>query len=126
MIDSDPDFRDLVDQVLSDMGHEVIGFPKSDGAAAVVRESSPDVVILDILMDAQRKGFTTLTAVKNDPVTATIPVIASTPLDTKEIEMHRDELRPLLAGVLFKPFEIEVLERLVTDVLEPNGHVTSR
>jgi len=118
VIDSDGDFRDLVDEVLSELGHEVIGLPKSDDAPNAVRESHPDLVIIDILMDGPRQGFKTLTAIKGAAETATTPVIASTPLDTKEIDVHRTELQPLLAGILFKPFDMEALERLVTDVLK--------
>jgi two-component system nitrogen regulation response regulator NtrX len=117
VIDSDRDFRDLVDDILSGLGHEVIGLAKSDEAYVGVRDSDPDLVIIDILMDGPRLGFKALTAIKNDPLTAMTPIIASTPLDTREIEVHRKELQPLLAGILFKPFEMEVLERLVTDVL---------
>ena len=52
---------------------------------------------------------------------ADTPVIASTPLGPEEIEAYRTELQPLVAGILFKPFDIEVLERLVTDILFGEG-----
>jgi DNA-binding NtrC family response regulator len=125
VIDSDRDFRDLVDEVLSELGHEVIGLPKSDDAPTAVRDSDADLIIIDILMDGPRKGFKTLTAIKDDPETARTPVIASTPLDTKEIDVHRTELQPLLAGILFKPFDMEALERLVTDVLKSRSESRS-
>lgn len=124
LLDSDRDFGCLVDDILSGLGHEVvIGVRDSSKAVTFVRDMRPDLVIIDNLVCAPRPGSNTLTTIKKDPRTATIPVMACTPLNSREIEVHSKELVPLLCGVLFKPFEVEALEGMVTHILEGAGTV---
>lgn len=119
LLDSDRDFGCLVDDILSGLGHEVvIGVQESAQTATFVRDLRPDLVIIDNLVCKPRPGSSTLTTIKEDPRTAKTPVMACTPLNSSEIEVHSKEIVPLLSGVLFKPFEVEALEHMVTDILQ--------
>jgi CheY-like chemotaxis protein len=123
LLDSDKDFGCLVEDILSGLGHEVIGVPHSSKAVRSVRDMRPDLVIIDNLVCTARPVCNTLTTIKKDPRTAKIPVMACTPLNSREIEAHSKELVPLLSGVLFKPFEVEALEGMVTHILDGAGTV---
>jgi CheY-like chemotaxis protein len=76
----------------------------------------PDLVILDILMDKTDPGCKVLTTIKDDPRTADTPVLACTALTRDQVRAQTKE-QPLLSGILSRPFEVETLEAMVTDIL---------
>ena len=79
VINDDPDFIDFVCTVLQDEGYETVTSHKG-GAETVelVRRESPDVVLLDIVMEAWDSGFNTITMLKLRADTASVPVIICT------------------------------------------------
>jgi DNA-binding NtrC family response regulator len=50
VIDDDPHILELIQIILEDEGHQVTTLPSGDRAVEVVVETSPDLVLLDIVM----------------------------------------------------------------------------
>ncbi|HMA32872.1 MAG TPA: response regulator, partial [Chloroflexia bacterium] len=70
----DPDTRRLLALQLEGRGFQVTQVPSGRDAIALAREARPDLIILDVMMPGL-DGFETLAALKQDPVTADIPVV---------------------------------------------------
>jgi CheY-like chemotaxis protein len=121
VVDPNPDFRYLVNEMLSNLGHQVVGLQKSDRAPELAGSLKPDLLIMDILMDRSPPGCGALTKIKNDPRTAATPVVACSPLTDEQIRTQSGQMMPFLSGVLARPFDIEDLERMVTGILERAG-----
>jgi CheY-like chemotaxis protein len=80
VVDDDPDFVKVTTKVLERAGHEVVS--ASDGAKAlkVMRQSAPDVVLLDIMMSYILDGLDVSREMAEDPALKGIPVIMVTSL----------------------------------------------
>lgn len=99
--EDDRDSRDLVHDIVRNLGHQAI--PVADGRAALerARQDLPDLVILDINMPLL-DGFEVCAALRSDPRTASIPVI----MLTAEVDIE-SRVRGLGVGAddyLGKPF----------------------
>lgn len=78
VIDDEADSRQLIRRILQAQGDYTI-VEAADGPAGIQlsRRERPDLVILDLMMPGM-DGFQVLHALKDDPVTANIPVIVAT------------------------------------------------
>jgi len=102
-VDDEPDIREVVELSLGldpdfvtrscDSGHE---------ALAVVAEWPPDIILLDVMMPVM-DGPTTLARLRDNPKTASIPVVFMTArAQTRELDLFRSLGA---AGVIAKPFD---------------------
>jgi DNA-binding response OmpR family regulator len=57
IIDDDPDILDASSLVLTSKGHEVITANNPDDGYKIVVENSPDLIILDVMMNEPDDGF---------------------------------------------------------------------
>ena len=57
IIDDDPDIIDASSLVLTSKGHEVITANNPDDGYKIVKENSPDLIILDVIMNEPDDGF---------------------------------------------------------------------
>lgn len=57
IIDDDPDILDASSLVLVSRGYEVITASNPDDGYKVVKEQSPDIIILDVMMNEPDDGF---------------------------------------------------------------------
>lgn len=57
IIDDDPDILDASGLVLSSKGYEVITATNPDDGYKIVKENSPDLIILDVMMNEPDDGF---------------------------------------------------------------------
>ena len=75
MVDDEPDQRSLVRRIFERSGHEVRD--ANDGAAALraARESTPDLVVTDMMMPVM-DGPEFIRQLRAEPATAAIPVLA--------------------------------------------------
>ena len=75
--EDDPDIRMMITEKLSRAGHDVTA--TEDGAAAIVavKNSVPDVVVLDMQMPGL-SGLDVVRLIRADPATAAVPVIMVT------------------------------------------------
>ena len=110
VVDDDPDILNFLRIFLVSMDAEAITYDRPDGAAALIRDERPDLVILDLQMPGDpQAGLHILAELRNDPTTARIPVILGSADGRK--------LRQLVAGmtlprvhIVEKPFDMDVLE----------------
>jgi len=109
LADDNADMRDYVQRLLS-TEYEVIAMADGRRALQAARDRRPDLVITDVMMP-ELDGFGLLKALREDPATASIPVIM---LSARAGEEARVE--GLEAGAddyLFKPFSArELLARV--------------
>jgi CheY-like chemotaxis protein len=112
--DDDPDILNIICMSLEAMGHTVERATTGREAVALAQASQPNLVVMDLMMP-DMNGYEATEALKADPATASIPVLALTAK-----AMRGDEERGRRAGVdayLTKPFRIsqviEVVEEMV-------------
>ncbi|HSD71804.1 MAG TPA: response regulator [Thermoanaerobaculia bacterium] len=110
VVEDSPDIRVLVRMLLEAGGHEVL--TAADGRAGIeaAREARPDLVLMDLSLPIV-SGWEAARAIKDDPATSSIPVVAVT-----AHAMHGDRERALAAGCdgfIAKPIDEETFEPLV-------------
>ena len=76
VINDDTDFLSLMSELLTEVGeHDVEVCREGDHAYQFVKEKQPDLVILDIRIEGQEKGWAILECLTLDPKTRPIPLI---------------------------------------------------
>jgi CheY-like chemotaxis protein len=78
IIDDDPDFVDALRAVLEAERYNVHSACDADDGFARLREHTPDVILLDIMMGRGAEGFLFARAIKKDERYARIPVVMLT------------------------------------------------
>jgi len=115
IVDDDENIREVVTLALEVVGGwHVISAGSGEDASALARREHPDVVLLDVMMPGV-DGPSTVAQLRDDPRTASIPVIFLTAktLSTEQQEWTRLEL----AGMIAKPFDPMTLAAEVSDLL---------
>jgi DNA-binding response OmpR family regulator len=117
IVDDDLDLVEMLRLVLTETGYATRTAVTGAEALKKARRTPPDLVLLDLILP-DLNGLNVCTALRMDPVTATIPIIMMTAVPG-EI--------PRFAGIetgadayLNKPFSIDGLVALVNDLL----HIT--
>jgi CheY-like chemotaxis protein len=113
--DDDPDILNIVSMSLEAMGHEVFRATNGAEAMVVVRAERPDLVLMDLMMP-EVDGYEATMALKADPSTAAIPILALTAK-----AMRGDEEKGRQAGVdayITKPFRISQVLEVVNQYVE--------
>jgi len=113
--EDDSDIRELVTVKLSGAGYRVIAVSDGTAALAALREQSPDVALLDVMMPGV-SGLEVIGALRADPATAAIPVIL---LSAKSQEFDVETgIASGAADYIIKPFSPRELVERVNGVLE--------
>jgi len=142
VVDDDSNIRSLLQQELTEAGYRVRLAEDGRKALALIREETPGLVILDVMMP-EMNGFDVAAVLKNDPVTMDIPIIILSILEDKErgfrLGVDRYLTKPIDTASLFH--EVDALldqgkskkkvmvvdedvstARTITDVLEARGY----
>jgi CheY-like chemotaxis protein len=82
LVDDSKFLRLATERALARAGYEVSTATDGEHALQVAREKQPDVILLDMLLP-KMTGPEVLKALKNDPATASIAVVAFTGLSQK-------------------------------------------
>jgi CheY-like chemotaxis protein len=77
VIDDDPQFRELVVDILTERDFEVVSAPDGPSGMELARAAQPDVILLDMVMPGL-DGIATCSQLKGDAVVADIPVVGVT------------------------------------------------
>lgn len=115
IVEDNPANRMIFQDLLECSGHEVEAVAMAEDALTLVRESMPDL----ILMDVQLPGMDGLTATKilrEDELTRGIPIIALT-----SYAMPGDRERTLIAGCngyITKPIRVDSFRKDINSILE--------
>ncbi len=117
MVEDDPEFRELVKDVLERAGWTVD--MAEDGIAALsrIRRVIPDLIVLDLLMP-NLDGVEVLKLIRSTEVGRRIPVVVTTGASVDSV------VRELASKVLLKPFDVRELMHAV-DVVTSSGASTA-
>lgn len=142
VVDDDPNIRSLLHQELADAGYRVRLAEDGRKAISLIREETPGLVILDVMMP-EMNGFDVAAVLKNDPATMEIPIIILSILEDKErgfrLGVDRYLTKPIDTASLFHEVDalldqgkskkrVMVVDedvstvRSITDVLETRGY----
>lgn len=101
VIEDDEDIRELVVQLLFDVGFEAVGFPDGRAALEALRRPGllPAVILLDLEMP-RMTGWEFRREQLADPVLAHVPVVVASSADRRGIQAD---------AFLEKPYEISEL-----------------
>lgn len=142
VVDDDPNIRSLLNQELSEAGYRVRLAENGREALTLIREETPGLVILDVMMP-EMNGFDVAAVLKNDPATMDIPIIILSILEDKErgfrLGVDRYLTKPIDTASLFHAVdslldqgkskrkvmivdEDESTVRTLSDVLQTRGY----
>ncbi len=142
VVDDDSNIRSLLQQELTEAGYVVRLAEDGRKALTLIREETPGLVILDVMMP-EMNGFDVAAVLKNDPATMDIPIIILSIVEDKErgfrLGVDRYLTKPIDTASLFR--EVDTLlgqgkskkkvivvdedastVRTLTDVLETRGY----
>ncbi|PCJ65834.1 MAG: hypothetical protein COA73_01785 [Candidatus Hydrogenedentota bacterium] len=114
IVDDEPDALELMENMLSSEGYELIKVSNATEVGLKAAQLSPDLILLDFLMP-DINGFEVSKALRDNELTRTIPIMAVTCL-TKEDDIQRifecgaDEYLP-------KPFKVDQLLKKVQELI---------
>lgn len=116
VLNNDSAFLDLMKVVLGDEGYAVEVRKVWDDAYNVVKEEKPDLIILDVLLDTDGRGFELIDLLTLDRETRSTPVvIAST--STTQLHERMDAFTKMGIPVIGKPFDLDTLLDVVRRAL---------
>ncbi|RPI19112.1 MAG: response regulator [Ignavibacteriae bacterium] len=94
IIDDDPDIRDASTLVLSAKGYEVITAGNPTDAYNLIKEKTPDLIILDVMMDEPDDGFFLAQRLRKEKITT--PIIMYTSISkTVGMDFGKSEMVPV-------------------------------
>ncbi len=108
VVDDDPDIRGFLEQALSHQGYRVQTAAGGQEALDMVRESPPDLILLDLKMPGM-DGYEVIRRLKENEDTRAIPIIVIT---ASPVDKERDKVRVLGMGAsqyLVKPLSVQEL-----------------
>lgn len=112
VVEDDPDFRELVRELLVDAGWTVDVADDGIAALSAIRRTIPDLIILDLRMP-NLDGLEVLKLLRSTDVGRRIPVVVATGAQPSA------EVRALASAVLEKPFEVSSILRVVAELVAP-------
>jgi two-component system OmpR family response regulator len=114
-VDDEPDIREIAEMALSlDPHFDVRTAAGGAEAIALAREWAPTLILLDVMMPGM-DGPQVLSKLREDPLTAAIPVVFVT-ARAQRSEMQNFQTLDAI-GVIAKPFDPMSLSRQVRDFL---------
>ena len=109
VINDDTTYLQLMHDLLAgEEGYTVTACKAADQAYELVKETRPDLVILDIRVGHEENGWTILELLTLDPATRTIPVLVCSAA-IHSLHEHEEQLQQYDCEVLAKPFDLDAL-----------------
>ncbi|MBT4287524.1 MAG: response regulator [Deltaproteobacteria bacterium] len=120
VVDDEPDFASIVQANLESEGYTVdVAFDGVQGLVKV-KETNPDLVILDVMMP-EKDGYKMAKELRNNPETEEIPIIMLTAVGdhvTTTRYSHADGMSMEADDYLAKPASAEQILQSVKDLLD--------
>ncbi len=117
VINDDTAFLDLMRELLeAEGGYEAIICREWEDAHAFVKDEQPDLLILDIRIGGEERGWTILNLLTLDPATRPVPVIVCSAA-IQSLHEHQELLSRYGICALPKPFDVDTLLAAVSRML---------
>jgi CheY-like chemotaxis protein len=118
VIDDDAIFVELMHDLLGNgEGYEVVSTPHWPLGIEFIKETRPDLIILDLMMGREQTGWAVLDVLQDDPATAAIPVILCSAAAPALSRCARRPSRPGLLEAVPKPFDVDELLDVIQRLL---------
>lgn len=78
VVDDDRDFATTTSTILDASGYDAAVAHNVEEATSAVKESKPDLILLDVMMEHMDDGFNLCRSLKEDEATSRIPIIMLT------------------------------------------------
>jgi CheY-like chemotaxis protein len=108
VVNDDTEFLALMEEVLTEHGYDVDLMRTLENTHERVRRSQPDVVICDIVVRLEERGWELVEMLTLDPKTRHIPLIVCSAavgaLEERRATLERQGIRAIA-----KPFDLEML-----------------
>jgi len=111
VVEDDPTMTDMLRILLEDSGYRILTAQSGEEALEVAREEVPDLITLDLGLPGGIDGREVVHRLRNDPITADVPVVVVTGMHFVPSSDERIE------AVLTKPFDVVELEDVVSRIL---------
>jgi chemosensory pili system protein ChpA (sensor histidine kinase/response regulator) len=108
VVEDDLEARELTEEVFRSHGFEVLIADSASAATAILEQSTPSMVLLDVAMPGG-DGIGLLRHIKRDAALKAIPVVLVTEVPRESLP----EDASLALAVLRKPFDVAKLAQLV-------------
>jgi CheY-like chemotaxis protein len=120
VVDNDAHVLGLLTDLLENQGWTVTTYRSGEEAITFLRKEQPDLVLLDLWLEAPASGWHVLRDLRSEPQTHDIPVVllfeAGDGVPTNDAW-----LRELGVAVVPKPFDVDVLCHSLETVLQGSG-----
>ncbi|MEQ8189839.1 MAG: response regulator [Candidatus Eremiobacterota bacterium] len=116
MIDDDDELVESVKILLEAKGYEFLSAPSSAEGFEMAKKEQPSLILLDVMMTHDSDGLDGAVKLKNEKLTADIPVIMMTGIrkpDSLLESYASDEKFSNIKGIYEKPLKPETLIKLV-------------
>ena len=121
IVDDDPDFVRATRLILEKNNHEVITASSGDAGYQRAKTDSPDMLVLDVMMDTVLDGLSLSQRMHEDAEMRKIPIIMVTSIaNTDYAELLPTDEYIHINAFLSKPFSSEELIRQVNKHLPKN------
>lgn len=120
LVDDDEDFRLQHRLQLESIGYNIVEAPSAEDAETLLSESTPDLAVVDLMMEEEDSGFCLCYKIKKDypkiPVIMVTAVASETPFDfDAATEEERSWVKADL--MLQKPIRFEQLQAEIEHLL---------
>jgi putative two-component system response regulator len=119
VVDDEPVNRELLEDMLTPLGYQVFQAPDGETALHMVRQTPPDVILLDVMMP-KMDGFEVARRLKQDEATKVIPIVMVTAL-----RAVADRVKALAVGAndfLSKPVDRSELQATVDSQVQVKAY----
>lgn len=133
VIDDSPQFLDLMDELLTGLGHRMTGFQAVEASIESIVQSRPELLIVDLRLrdkPLEISGWELVVLARSHRHLISTPVILCT-ADVWELERRASDLEQIRGvHVRTKPFDVEEMCRLIqrllrTPVIKPATAATT-
>jgi len=119
IIDDDPDFLDYVRIVLSANDYEVVTATTAVQGLERMRQTPPDLVIVDVMMSYALDGWAVSREMEADPRLRYIPImIVSAIVSDKEDAIFPEDVTDRVSAFMSKPLDPSALLQCVAELTQ--------
>ena len=118
VVDDDPDFQNATRIVLEKEGHSVISAKSGNEGYQHAKEESPDLIVLDVMMDSVLDGLSMSQRMHDDASVRDIPIIMVTSIaNTDYAELFPTDEYIHIQAFLSKPISPSDLIKQINKLL---------